>query len=139
MKTDKSIRNIAIAAIKRSAMDMDSWNHSRIANENDIDLIKKFELSEGELPVFEIKSDLAHTLISTRQLLEKKNETIQRLHFDFLDNVAYGNFKGRPDKPELSFFKVTDIRGDKLDFQLETGKASMGLIYSVDTIRRLRS
>ena len=119
-------------------MDMDSWNHSRIADENDTELIKKFELAENELPVFEIKSEFAHTLISTRQILELKTEKIQSLNFDFLDNIVYGNFKGRPKKPELSIFRVTDIHGDELDFQMETGKASIGLIYAVDTIRQLK-
>tara|TARA_R110000868_G_scaffold411336_1_gene703197 strand:+ start:99 stop:521 length:423 start_codon:yes stop_codon:yes gene_type:complete len=138
MKTDKSIRNITIASINRKAMDIDSWNHSRIADENDVELIEKFELSDNELPVFEIRSDKAHTLISTRQILERNNEKVKRLNFDFLDGVVYGNFKGQPNKPELSIFRVTDIHGDELDFQLETGKASIGLIYAVDTIRQLK-
>ena len=139
MKTDKSIRNITIASIKRSAMDINSWNHSRIVNENDMELIEKFELSENELPVFEIKSEFAHTLISTRQILERTKEKLQRLNFDFLDRVVYGNFKGQKNKPELSIFRVVDIHGDELDFQMETGKASIALIYSVDTIRQLKA
>ncbi|MAW93812.1 MULTISPECIES: hypothetical protein [unclassified Leeuwenhoekiella] len=139
MKTDKSIRNITIASINRKAMDIDSWNHSRIADENDTELIEKFELSQNELPVFEIKSELIHTLISTRQIIERTNEKIQRLNFEFLDDVVYGNFKGRPNKPELTVFRVVDIHGDEFDFQMETGKASIGLIYSVDTIRQLRA
>jgi hypothetical protein len=139
MKTDKSIRNITIASINRKAMDIDSWNHSRIADENDKELIEKFELSENELPVFEIKSELAHTLISTRQILQRNKEKVQRLNFEFLDGVVYGNFKGQPNKPELSIFRVVDIHGDELDFQMETGKASIGLIYSVNTIRKLKT
>ena len=120
-------------------MDIDSWNHSRITNENDIELIEKFELSQDELPVFEIKSEFAHTLISTRQILERTKENFQRLNFDFLDGVVYGDFKGQSKKPELSIFRVVDIHGDELDFQIETGKASIGLIYSVNTIRKLKS
>ena len=139
MKADKSIRNITIALISRKAMDIDSWNYSRIADENDKELIEKFELSENELPVFEIKSEFAHTLISTRQILEWNKEKLQRLNFEFLDGVVYGNFKRRPNKPELSIFRVVDIHGDELDFQMETGKASIGLIYSIDTIRKLKA
>ncbi len=120
-------------------MDIDSWNHSRIVDENDIELIVKFELSKNELPVFEIKSEFAHTLISTRQILELNNEKLKSLNFEFLDGVVYGNFKGRPNKPELSIFRVVDIHGDELDFQMETGNASMGLIYSVETIRKLNT
>ena len=78
-------------------------------------------------------------MISTRQIIERTNEKIQRLNFEFLDDVVYGNFKGRPNKPELTVFRVVDIHGDEFDFQMETGKASIGLIYSVDTIRQLRA
>ncbi|MGB6268412.1 MAG: hypothetical protein WBF67_05320, partial [Olleya sp.] len=91
MKTDISIRNITIASIRRKAMDIDSWNYSRIADENDTELIEKFELSENELPVFEIKSEFAHTLISTRQIIERNKVKIHSLNFDFLDGVVYGN------------------------------------------------
>ena len=139
MKTDKSIRDITIASINRKAMDIDSWNHSRIADENDKELIEQFVLSENELPVFEIKSELAHTLISTRQILERSKEKTQCLNFKDLDDVVYGNFKGRPNMPELSIFRVVDIHGDELDFQMETGKASIGLIYCVNTIRKLNA
>ena len=118
-------------------MDIDSWANSRIPDENDVELIEKFELSNNELPVFEIKSDKAHTLISTRQILERNENKIERLNFDSINSVDYGNFKGRIE-PELSIFRVTDIHGNKLDFQLETGKASIGLIYAVDTIRQLK-
>ena len=120
-------------------MDIDTWNYSRIADENDVELIEKFDLPENELPVFEIKSELAHTLISTRQIIERNKEQIHSLNFAFLDGVVYGNFKGQPNKPELSKFRVVDIHGNEFDFQMETGKASIGLIYSVDTIRQLRA
>ena len=138
MKTDKSIRSITIASIRRKVIDIDSWKYSHITEENDADLIEKFQLSDNELPIFEIKSDKAHTLISTRQILERNKEIVICLNFDFLDSVEYGNFKGQPNKSELSTFRTTDINGDELDFQFETGKASIGLIYAVDTIRQLK-
>ncbi len=139
MKTDRSIRNITIASINRNAMDIDSWRYSRIADDNDKKLIEKFELCENELPVFEIKSEIAHTLISTRQILEQSKGNIKRLNFEFLDDVVYGNFKGQITKPELSIFRVIEIHGNELKFQMETGKASIGLIYSVNTIRKIKA
>ena len=69
----------------------------------------------------------------------RNKEKLHSLNFDFLDDVVYGNFKGQRNKPKLSIFRVVDIHGDELDFQMETGKASIGLIYSVDTIRQLRA
>jgi len=139
MKTDNSIRNIAIAAVKRSAMDIETWSYSRIVDELDPNLKQEFQLSDNELPVFVIKSSNAETLITTRRIIEKKEKELKFIEIDQIDDVIYGNFKGRPNqKPELSTFRIVDIYGDQLDFQLETGKASMGLIRSVDTIVRLK-
>ncbi len=78
MKTDKSIRDMTIAAIKRKSMDIDSWNQSRIADVKSNELADMFKLAINELPVFEIKSECAHALISTRQILELNDEGLKR-------------------------------------------------------------
>jgi len=134
MKKDSSIKNITIAAIKRSAMEIDTWTHSRIIKGDSID----FELNENELPVFEIKSEQKHTVITTRKIIERHNDTIKSIDFGFIDDVVYGNFKGRPNSPELTIFRIIDIHGDDIDFQMETGSASIGLIKSVNTILNLK-
>ncbi len=46
MKTDKSIRNITIAAINRSVMDFESWNLSRIVDVTNFDLTEMFKLEK---------------------------------------------------------------------------------------------
>ncbi len=137
MKTDKSIRNITIAAIKRSAMGIDTWNHSQIVEENDRYKLNEFELIENELPVFEIKSKEKHTLISTRRILEINKGVVKFIEIEFIDDVIYGNFKGKLNKPEISIFRIVDIYGEEMDFQMETGKAAMGLINSVNTLLKL--
>ena len=138
MKSDKSVRNITLAAINRKVMDPNSWIHSRIADENDQELIRKFQLIDSELSVFEIKSENAHTLISTRRIMELSNHQMKELNFENIDDLIYGNFKGTSNAPILSKFRTVDIYGEELDFQLETGKASIGLIYAISTIRSLR-
>ena len=137
MKTDKSIRNITIAAMKRSSMNMESWNCSYISNLEDDKLRDEFGLENEEIPVFEIKSESAHTLITTRKIIEKSSKGFKSVDFDQIDDVIYGNFKGHPNIPELTKFRIIDFFGDDMDFQMETGKASMGLIYSINTIRKL--
>ena len=138
MKPDNSVRKITLAAINRTGIEPNTWIHSRIADDNDQDLANKFELIDDELSVFEIKSEYAHTLISTRRIMELSNQKMQQLSFENLDDIIYGDFKGKPEKPTLSKFRTVDIYGEELDFQLETGKASIGLIYAVNTIRSLR-
>lgn len=55
-----------------------------------------------------------------------------------IDDVIFGNFKGVLHKPKLSIFRIVDIYGEQIDFQMETGKASIGLIKSVNTVINLK-
>ena len=138
MKTDNSIRNITIAAIKRSAIELETWSYSKIVDEYDLELKREFQLSDNELPVFEINSSTAKTLITTRRIIERKKRELKFLEIDQVDDIIYGNFKEQLNqKPKLSTFRVIDIYGNQFDFQMETGKASIGLVRSVDTIAKL--
>lgn len=119
-------------------MDMDCWSHSRIIEPPYDNIISEFNLSNSELPIFEIKSEAKHTLVTTVRIIEISDGQKQSVDFIHIDDVVYGLFKGQINKPELSTFRVVDWYGDQFDFQLETGKASMGIIYGVNTIRKLR-
>jgi len=137
LKTPESIRNIVVSAINRSAMDIETWKYSRIVEEPFDKLKQKFELDRSELPVFEVQSESKHTLITTRRIIEKTSSTVIKAEFENIDDVMYGLFKGQIDKPELSSFRIIDLCGDQIDFQLETGKAAVGLIKSVNMVRKL--
>ena len=117
-------------------MNPESWIYSKICSENKSE---EFTLEENELPIFEINSSKAKTIITTRRIIEKENEKICFVNFDEVDDVIYGTFKNQINKPELSIFRIVDIFGDEYDFQMETGKASIGLIYSINTILQLKA
>ena|SRR5690606_4532060 len=136
MKTDESIYKITLASINRSIMDIESWNFSKISNSNEQIL---FELEENELPVFIIESSAVKTLIPTRRILEKKNNNSKMVYFNEVEDIIYGDFKKQINKPELSLFRVLDFNGEQHEFQMETGKASLGLITSINTILKLRA
>lgn len=136
MKTDRSIKEITIAAINRTVMNPESWIYSKVCAENKSD---DLILEENELPVFEINSTKAKTVITTRRIIEKVNGKIFFVSFDQIDDVVYGNFKKQINKPELSIFRIVDMFGEEYDFQMETGKASIGLIKSVNTILKLKA
>ena len=138
MKKDTSIQSITIASVKRSAMDIDTWEYSRIVTAETENKYIDFALEKNELPIFEIKSQTKHTLITTRQILEIENNKFKSIDFGSIDDVIFGDFKGTLHKPELSIFRIIDIYGEQMDFQMETGKASIGLIKSVNTIRDLK-
>lgn len=138
MKKDSSIQNITIASVKRSSMDIDIWEYSKIVTAETENKYFDFKLDQNELPIFEIKSQTKHTLITTRQILEIENSKIKSIDFESIDDVIFGDFKSIVNKPKLSIFRIVDIYGEKMDFQMETGKASIGLIKSVNTLIKLK-
>jgi hypothetical protein len=84
-----------------------------------------------------VKNPSKHTLITTRRIIEKTEGSYSIVEFEDIDDVIYGLFKGQIDYPVLSTFRIVDLYGDQIDFQLETGKAAVGLIKSVNMVRKL--
>jgi len=125
MKTDYSIKAITIAAINRAIMNPEDWLFSVVCLNNDD---KDFLLEENELPIFKIVSSEAKTLITTRRILEKSQDSLHSILFEEVNEVIWGNFKMDINKPELSKFTVVDMYENTFYYQMETGKASVGLI-----------
>lgn len=136
MKTDISIKEITIAVINRSVMEPVNWLYSKVCVG---DKSTEFVLEEDELPIFEINSQKAKTIITTRRIIENENGKLSFVRFEEIDDVVYGDFKKQINKPELSKFRIVDMYGDEFDFQMETGKASIGLINSVKTVLKLKA
>jgi hypothetical protein len=136
MKTDKSIKKTTIAAINRSSMEHENWFYSQVCANN---FSSEFIMEENELPIFEIKSQNTNTIITTRRIIEKRSGKTSMIKFDLIDDVFYGDFKKQINKPELSTFRIINIFGEQIDFQMETGKASIGLINCVNTVLKLKA
>lgn len=134
MKTDNSIKEITLAAINRSAMNSESWVYSKVCLENNA---KEFDYEINELPIFEVKSPKVKMVVTTRRIIERKNKEVYFVKFEEVDDVIYGDFKNQINKPELSKFRIVDIYGNEHDFQMETGKASVGLITCLNTVLKL--
>ncbi len=120
-------------------MNENNWIFTRIVKEaNEKGEIEKHLLSE-ELSILEIKGEDAVTIVTTQRIIEIQNQKIVNLNIDQIDDVVYGNFKGRPaEEPRLSKFMVTDLYGEKYDFQMETGYASIALMKGLDTVLRIK-
>ena len=136
MKTDKTIKNIVSAAIYRKIMNPEEWIYSKVHIGNKS---IEFDLEESELPIFEIISFNAKTIITTRRIIEKNKNGVETVNFGDINNIVYGKFKGQIDKPQLSTFRIVDVFGKEYDFQMETGKASIGLINAVSTVLKLKA
>ncbi|CAC9974847.1 hypothetical protein [Flavobacterium panici] len=135
MKTDISIKNIVSAVIYRKVMNPEEWIYSKIHIGN---TSFEFDLEDNELPIFQINSPDVKTIITTRRIIEKSKDNLNSVKFEDIEKVIYGNFKGKPNMPELSSFEVIDVYGKEYNFQMETGKASIGLINAISTTLRLR-
>ncbi|KFF15793.1 hypothetical protein [Flavobacterium hydatis] len=136
MKKDSSIRQRTIAAINRSVMNPEEWIYSKVSTDLKNDT---FSFEDNELPIFEVETPKAKTIITTRRILEKEGEILHEVNFDDIDDIIFGDFKGRINKPELSMFRIVDIYGEEQNFQMETGKAAIGLIRAINTVTRLRA
>jgi hypothetical protein len=136
MKEDSSIRQRTIAAINRSVMNPEEWIYSKVSTDLKNDT---FSFEDNELPIFEVETPKAKTIITTRRILEKEGEILHEVNFDDIDDIIFGDFKGRINKPELSIFRIVDIYGEEQNFQMETGKAAIALIRAINTVTRLRA
>ncbi|MDV6169217.1 hypothetical protein R1T16_12345 [Flavobacterium sp. DG1-102-2] len=117
-------------------MDPETWLYSKIIA---TPTVYGFSLKKEELPVFLIEGNNAKTLVTTRRIIEISGIERKEISIIDIDDIIYGDFKGRPNKPSMSIFRTIDLYGDELNFQLETGAASVGLITSLNTLINLIS
>jgi hypothetical protein len=134
MKTDKSLYNTTIAAVKRSIMDPETWLYSKVISTPEVE---GFDLDSEELPVFLIESEVAITLVTTRRIIEISGSETKSVLITEIQSSYYGLFKGNINAPELSFFKITTINNNLITFQFETGKAAVGVMKSIMTLTSL--
>lgn len=133
MKTDLSIKNVSVAALKRSAMNLDKWTRTTICSDS---FPIKVDNLPDELPVVCFSIDNANwTLVTTKRIIGKIEGEKREIYFDELDDTIWGDFKS--EKKEETILRTTNFEGETNDFLMETGKPAMGIISSVRTIGRL--
>jgi hypothetical protein len=129
MKSDSSIKNISIAAIKRKSIELNSWTRTTLINEFPLN----FEPKPNELPVVYVLIDNNNwTLVTTQRIVGQIESNTREIFFDQFDDVVWGSFKNT--KIDSTIFRTSDMYGDQYDFLMETGKPSMAIISSVGTI-----
>jgi hypothetical protein len=141
-KSDKSIHNICIASIKRSTIKPYDFKSTGFYEGKEIffslyeGLINDF--AEEELPVCSTIIDAENwSVLTTRRLLT--NESGQLLittGFTKVIGISYGDFKGHGQQ----VFTLGNLRfenGTKMNYFIETGRASMVMINGIKTRIRL--
>lgn len=136
-KSDKSIHNICIAAIKRSTIKPYDFKWTKFYAEN-IDFKESFpgieiELSDNELVICSTVIDKDNfSVLTSQRLTTKENGVLFSGKMNSATDKLYGDFKGY--KGRLFTFGLVQLNdGNELKYFIETGKASMVMIYGVRT------
>ncbi|CAL65866.1 hypothetical protein [Christiangramia forsetii] len=136
MKSEKSIYNITKAAIDRLKPNVTDWYFTKLINQDSKKIIT-FDLIENEIPIIEIADKQSKTLISTRRILEESNSTKTTINFQDIQSYDFGNFKGEIDNPEIKKFRAIDFNNKSQNFQMESGKAAIVIITTLNTLKNL--
>ena len=133
MKSHESIKNIAIASIKRRSIDINHWDRTKISLSEFPSLIDRLD---DELPVVKfILNESNWTIITTKRIVGQIDGSQNQIDFSELDDIVFGDYKNI--KISTTIFRTTDLHGDCIDFLMETGNPSIAFIYSINTIIRL--
>tara|TARA_R110000751_G_scaffold99664_11_gene193223 strand:+ start:435 stop:929 length:495 start_codon:yes stop_codon:yes gene_type:complete len=137
-KTDKSKHNISIAAIKRCTFKPYDYRLTKFYESNtDFSYSAiNLDLNESELIICSTVIDTEnYSVLTTQKLITKENGIESIGNLIGAKDKLYGDFKGYKDK-SYTFGFVELKSGTDLKYFIETGKASMIMIYGVRTIIR---
>jgi len=139
MKSDKSIRNICIAAIKRATIapydfSLTSFFEEELWDRFDNDVVNLRNVAEGELPVSMVVIDADnYTLITTRQIITCQNGSIALAKPNDIISWQWNDFKGYIDR-SYTCGRLTLTDNQIFEVFIETGRASMAMIYAIRTL-----
>lgn len=137
-KTDKSIHNICIASIKRCTKKPYDFKWTKFYDFNTefINSEILLDLVENELIICSTIIDIDNfSILTTRQLITNEKGQITKGDIQGSKDCSYGDFKGYKDK-QLTFGQVQLKDGEEMKYFIETGHASMVMIYGVRTLNR---
>ncbi len=137
-KTDKSIHNICIASIKRSTMKPYDfkWTNFYESNSDFHYSGLQLDLVENELIICSTIIDKDNfSILTTRRLFTSLDGQINIENIQGASDKLYGDFKGYQDK-DFKFGQIQVQNGTEIKYFIETGKASMIMIYGVRTLIR---
>jgi hypothetical protein len=136
-KSDESIHNICIAAIKRSTIKPYDFKCTRFYEESTAfkNAYPEIEISfsSTELVICSTVTDRNNfSVLTTQKLITKKKGILLSGNLNGASVSAYGDFKGYK-KEALTFGIIHLVDGSEFEYFIETGRASMVMIYGVKT------
>lgn len=135
-KSDQSLCNICISSIKRKTMKPYDfkWTQFFDLDSNPKLLFQNFpiDFAEEELIICSTLIDPDHySILTTRKLITKNNGIVESGSLINAKNKWYGEFKSKTELYTLGEVELST--GKRLNYFVETGRASMIMIYGVRT------
>lgn len=117
------------------------WDMTRFyesETSDDIGAIKHdLRLVENELPVASsIQTATDWTFVTTRKVIGRADNEMKAIAVQDIDQWNWGDFKGYRDKTSTRI-ALTASDGQVHDFIIESGNASMVMIYAIQTLAQL--
>ena len=135
MKSDRSIKNICIAAIKRHTIKPIDFPLSRIFEDNEVpDYAQGLTFLEAELPISSVFVDqLNWTLVTSRRIATCLNGELATCSDEDVVSWNWGivNFS-RGNVTTVG--QVVLSNGASIKVHIEVGRASMLIIYAIMTL-----
>ncbi|MBD1366754.1 hypothetical protein IDJ77_23280 [Mucilaginibacter sp. ZT4R22] len=138
MKSDKSIRNICLAAIKRRSSRPFDFQLTKIFESTTFDDIEDAfritRVNKEELPISQTFIDENNwTLVTTRQIITSKQGIQESIQATEVKSWHWNDFKGY-DKTSYTLGELHRNGGSDFEVFIETGRASMVSIYAIMTL-----
>ena len=135
-KSDKSIHNISIASIKRKTVKPYNFKWTNFYESNSefqyLSLINEF--SKDELVICSTMIDEHNfSIITTQRLITAVNGNLQIGSLINAIDKGYGDYKGYYNT-QTTFGNVRLSNGKELRYLIETGNASMVMVYGIRTV-----
>lgn len=140
-KTDISIHNIAIASIKRSTIKPYDFKWTKFYEFNmDFPYAELSpNLSENELIICSTVIDAKnYSVLTSQKIITSENGVLQSGDHFGATLKPFGNFKGFQGDP-YTFGSLLLKNGTELKYFIETGKASMVMIYGMKTVVQIQN
>lgn len=134
-KSDRSVHNIVVAAIKRCVLDDYDFEMTHYYESKEEFLIfhgEVIEMAEEEIPICSVIIDKYNwTIMTTRRLMtSEKGLLTQASTRHVLGGIYYGDFRGCR-FPAQTIGRVLLENGSKMNFFMETGRASVVMIHGL--------
>lgn len=142
-KSDKSIKNITIASIMRHTIPPIDFEYSNLYEDDNLNVSEilndKLELEDSEeLICSTIISESIWSFLTSRRIITLEGVGKVEHELIGLTQRNAGDFKGwSKQKYTKGFLQFDD--GKIIPYFIETGKASMIMIYGINTVVKLKS